>query len=47
MDELLAEYINKYSPQEIDKPKSFKINEDKDEGDNKDKNGKGKKNCCW
>ena len=46
LDELLAEYINKYSPQEIDKPKSFKINEDKDEGDNKDKNGKGKKNCC-
>jgi small GTP-binding protein len=46
LDELLAEYINKYSPQEIDKPKSFKISEDKDEGDNKDKNGKGKKNCC-
>ena len=46
LDELLAEYINKYSPQEIDKPNSFKINEDKDEGDNKDKNGKGKKNCC-
>ena len=46
LDELLAEYINKYSPQEIDKPKSFKISEDKDEEDNKDKNGKGKKNCC-
>ena len=46
LDELLAEYINKYSPQAIDKPKSFKISEDKDEGDNKDKNGKGKKNCC-
>ena len=25
LDELLTEYINKYSPQEIDKPKSFKI----------------------
>ena len=46
LDELLSEYINKYSPQEIDKPNSFKISEDKDDADDKDKKKKGKKNCC-
>ena len=46
LDELLSEYINKYSPQEIDKPSSFKISEDKDDGDDKDKKKEGKKNCC-
>ena len=46
LDELLTEYINKYSPQEIDKPKSFKISEDKDDGGDEEKKKKGKKNCC-
>ena len=46
LDELLSEYINKYSPQEIDKPNSFKISEDKDDGGDEEKKKKGKKNCC-
>ena len=44
LDELLTDYINKYNPQEIEKPNSFKISEDKEEEEGTDK--KKKKNCC-
>ena len=44
LDELLKDYINKYNPQEIEKPNSFKISEDKEGEEGTDK--KKKKNCC-
>ena len=44
LDELLTDYINKYNPQEIEKPNSFKISEDKEGEEGTDK--KKKKNCC-
>ena len=47
LEDLLKEYINKYSPQDIGKLDSFKIikeKDDNDEGDNK--SNKRKKNCC-
>ena len=37
LDELLTDYINKYNPQEIEKPNSFKISEDKEGEEGTDK----------
>ena len=47
MEDLLKEYINKYSPQDIGKLDSFKITKEKDDNDEGDNKGnKRKKNCC-
>ena len=43
LDELLIDYINKFSPPEAEIPQRFKIGGEKEE---KDKNKKKKKNCC-
>ena len=47
LEDLLKEYINKYSPQDIGKLDSFKITKEKDDNDEGDNKGnKRKKNCC-
>ena len=47
LEDLLKEYINKYSPQDIGKLDSFKITKEKDDNDEGDnKSNKRKKNCC-
>ena len=47
LEDLLKEYINKYSPQDIGKLDSFKIIKEKDDNDEGDNKGnKRKKNCC-
>ena len=46
LHELLKDYIDKYKPEEVKQPETFKINIENNEDKNEGENGKQKKKCC-
>ena len=46
LHELLKDYIDKYKPEEVKQPETFKINIENNEDKNEGENEKKKKKCC-